>query len=279
MIDISKEGYELSSELFSFKDMRRGVIEHGKACYIEGYKKHIELFNNFLLKNGYFSKEELNKIIAEFDSYLNDAPAVTISYAEDIIGKLYPWLPKDAFLTQVQKDIIDLYINLPKDKNKILIQKPRQKGITTACKIIAYIEALNRKNVFYAGYGKCDPELKKLPNFTYKEIHTDSNLSLCSKKYDLIIIDEITYFHLPHKIEKDLETELTANGRMILIGTPVQSSRPNYKQLKDFFTSQNTSVFDFSDKLVYSIHPDNEDYNKAEKYPEYKNEILGQWNN
>ena len=47
IIDINKEGYDTSSELFSFKEMRRGVIEHGRLCYIEGYKKHAELFYNF----------------------------------------------------------------------------------------------------------------------------------------------------------------------------------------------------------------------------------------
>ena len=74
LIDISEEAYNKSYELFKFKDMRRGVIEHGKNCYIEGYKKHAELFNTFLTNNGYFTEEELHKITAEFEASLKNKP-------------------------------------------------------------------------------------------------------------------------------------------------------------------------------------------------------------
>ena len=46
-IDIERNAYDTSSKLFSFKDLRRDVVDHGKTCYIEGYKKHTELFGTF----------------------------------------------------------------------------------------------------------------------------------------------------------------------------------------------------------------------------------------
>lgn len=46
--NLEKAAYEASSQMFSFKDMRRGIVEHGRVCYIEGYKRCFEQLSNFL---------------------------------------------------------------------------------------------------------------------------------------------------------------------------------------------------------------------------------------
>ena len=205
--DIQKEAYELSSELFSFKDFRRGIIEHGRVCYIEGYKKHANLFYNFLIDNGYFSREELNIALAEFDNFMGGTPIITIEYAEDTFKKLCPWLPQDSCLTQVQKDVIDLYRKLNGDRHTLVIQKPRQRGISTICKIITYVEAQNGKKILYAGYGPRDTALKDLRNLTYVQLRSNETevpiKYLINKRYDLIIVDEIISFRLPYETEKN----------------------------------------------------------------------------
>ena len=65
---------------------------------------------------------------------------------------------------------------------------------------------------------------------------------------------------------------------MIIVGTPMEPEWRNYKQTKDFFTSYTTRWEVENNKIVYTIFPDKEDYKRAEKYPECKNEMLGQWN-
>ena len=279
--DIQKEAYELSSELFSFKDFRRGIIEHGKVCYIEGYKKHANLFYNFLIDNGYFTREELNRTLAEFDNFIEGTPIITIESAEDTFKKLRPWLPQDSYLTQVQKDVVDLYRMLSGDKHILIIQKPRQKGISTICEIITYIEAQNGKKILYAGYGQCDTAFKDLRNLTYVQLHSNETeipiKYLINQRYDLIIVDEIISFRLPYETEKKLDGSLSENGRMIIIGTPIEPEWQNYKAVKDYFTSYNTSAVSKENRIIYTIHPEREDYEKAKKYPEYENEILGLW--
>lgn len=270
--DISKEAYDVSSELFSFKEMRRGVIEHGRLCYIEGYKKHAELFYNFLIKNGYFNDFELNKIITEFDSYLNDTQAVSCNYAESLLGKIVPWLPENSYLTNYQKDVIELYKNLTNDKNILRIQKPRQGGVTTVLYLIGYMEALNQKHVLYYGY-EPTPEFTS-QYFTYKQLNSISELNeskLSDKRYDLIIIDEVIEFRNPIIGLGLAKKHLTENGRIIVTCTPLEKGMPEaqYNMICDFLNMTCPDIVSYKWKCT------NEAWKKASKYPELINEITG----
>jgi hypothetical protein len=273
MIDISKEGYELSSELFSFKDMRRGVIEHGKVCYIEGYKKHAELFCNFLIKNGYFDDFELNNVLAEFDSFLNDTPAISCNYAESLLSKVRPWLGKDAYLYYHQKDVIELYKDLTNEKNILRIQKPRQGGVTTALYLIAYMECLNKKRVLYYGYDEAPFASQYFKYIELNHISGINEKSLVDKRYDLVIIDEIFEFENPDKDLKNLKKCLTENGRIIISCTPSSKERneTQYKTIRDFFEK------DYPDVVSYKWKCTDKNIAQSEKYPEFKNEILGEF--
>lgn len=253
MIDISKEGYELSSELFSFKDMRRGVIEHGKTCYIEGYKKHADLFSNFLLNNGYFSKEEFDKIREEFNEYLQNPYKIN----EEDIRKFLPeirGLEKEAWdLTHAQETIINGYNMLTEDCPMLLIKKPRQKGVTSLLKTIAYIEASqNNKKVWYLGYGPCYKSLKDCKNITYKELHGSSEITdkeYLGKRYDLIIVDEMTAFKNPRFVLVNILPCLNVNdgGKIILVGT-VEKKCPDVEVI----AKSNEKVNDFFDNTAFS---------------------------
>ena len=242
VIDINAEAYESSSELFSFKDMRRGVIEHGRVCYIEGYKKHSELFSTFLVKNGYFSDEELHKVIAEFDAYLNETPAISIRTCEDILKKLkiFNYYSKNfAYATElnsIQKDIVMHYCETLTDNKKILrIKKSRQNGISTILSIIAYLEAQNGKRVLYIGCS--DPRIilgqKFNQFFTYK--HSLTVKGVLGTRFDLIIVDDPNTDNL--ECLKTLVTCIGENGKMIVALTPRGPKKYGYNEIKDFFFS------------------------------------------
>ena len=279
-IDIERNAYDISSEVFNFKDLRRGVVEHGKTCFIEGYKNHAELFGSFLVENGYFSKEELHKVWAEFDASLSKKPAISIRYAEDFL-KRNVLNGKDGYLNKDQKTIVNLYKMLYNDTNTLLIQKPHQKGITSILLTIANIEAkYNNKSVLYLGHrpiseftdiGSC--------KFHYRQINgmTDA-YSLISKipssNFDLIVLDEINQFKYPYEIESILRSHLTENGRLILTVTPCSSSDNNYNSLKKYITNR---LKEEKNAIVAVIEPSKEDIERAKRFPELKNEILGEF--
>lgn len=282
MVDIGKEGYDLSSELFSFKEMRRGIIEHGKTCYIKGYDKHAELFNSFLVKNGYFSKAELEKVLEVFEQFKDKGPDLTLETVEKYL-KLHDifikdgqkWVkPENLGLNGVQRTIFEKYTQLTDEVCTLRIQKPRQQGVTTILEIIAQIEAANGKKVFYGGYD--GSKLKNIKNLTYANIKGDFpdayiiNKSY-RKKYDLIIIDEIRNFKLPFNVFNSINHLLTEHGRAILVGTPLESNISDYPTMKEFFDTE------YDDTIDYHIPPTIKEYEKAEKYPEYRNEILGKF--
>ena len=260
MIDIEQEGYNLSSELFSFKDMRRGVIEHGKTCYIKGYKKHADLFSNFLLKNGYFSEEELDKILGEFNESLQKSYKINREDIEKFLPEITCGFEKENwYLTKAQESIINSYNMLTEDCPMLLIKKPRQKGVTSVLKTIAYLNALNNKDVWYLGYGPCYKPLKDCKNLRYREIHSFSDISdkeCCGKRYDLIIVDEMTAFEHPWtKIDKLMRT-LKEGGRIIVVGTIANEkkydglktiSRYN-KNVNEFFNTES------KDKIWIGLH-------------------------
>ena len=279
--DINKEAYDVSSQLFSFKDLRRGVVEHGKTCYIEGYKKHAELFETFLVKNGYFSEEELHRVQAEFESSLTNKPVISIRYVEDTMRKLFP-KTCDSYLFDSQKDIIDEYTKLDggDNNNTLSIIKPRQKGVSTALETIAYLEAKNGKKVLYCGFGsmpKCFSD-SKLNNITYRNLGASggnaiSEYSLCGHRFDLIIVDEITHYENPELVQRQLSNYLSDNARLIFVGTPPRCCvDKRYKNAKEFFNIENEAC-----GTLLSIPCSEEDFDKAVKYPELKNEILGRF--
>ena len=272
IIDINKEGYDTSSELFSFKEMRRGVIEHGRLCYIEGYKKHAELFYNFLIKNGYFNDFELNKILAEFDAYLNDVQAVSCNYAESLLGKIIPWVEADSCLYFYQKDVIELYKDLTNEKNILRIQKPRQCGATTVLFLIAYMESLNQKRVLYYGYEEKAPFTSQY--LTYKQLNSISGLSekkLADKRYDLIIIDEVIEFRNPILDLGLAKKHLTENGRIIVSCTPQSKNCENYNKIKDFLTMICPDIVSYKWKCP--------DKNRItdKRYEDFRNEAVGEF--
>lgn len=279
-IDLKTEAYEASSELFSFKDLRRGVIEHGRICYIEGYKKHAELFCSFLVQNGYFSSEELNKVITEYDAYLNDKPAVSILTCEDLLkkSKIVKWensKPRKAeCLNLAQKDIIMHYCDsLVGEKNKLRIKKSRQKGVTTALCLIAYLEAMNNKAVLYIGYE--DPFKKLGLKQNHMLQYKDANLKtpLIANRYDLIIVEEMStvgeWYASYNDAVKSIEMCLAEDGKMVIVGTPSSPDRPEYSKSKKYFKSDSPDMF------TYSTGPVDDIEDKLKHFPEMKNELMG----
>lgn len=271
-INIYDEAYNMSSELFSFKEMRRGVVEHGKTCYIEGYKKHHELFCNFLIKNGYFSTQEINKIICEFDSYLNESPAISISVAEDclyIVGKA-KGISKDAYLYDFQKDIVEEYKNLTNDKYILQILKPRQKGVTTILEDIAYIESNNGKKVLYFTYDLIKGLFNKNVTLKTANIENVSEKSIVNSRYDLIIFDEIILLKNPLKTISILSKCLNENGRIILSSCVPLRTKENYNNIKELFVGEHN----FKNKTIgYVVKPTKEQLEKAQKCHEFENEF------
>lgn len=286
-IDLNAEAYEISSELFSFKDMRRGVIEHGRLCYIEGYKKHVELFSTFLLKNGYFSEEELHKVLAEFDGYLNGTPAVSILICEDILRKIKTidfskhltdnsGLPEGSpdpipYLSMCQKDIIMHYCDTLKDDKRVLrIKKARQKGVSTVLGIIAYLESQNEKNVLY--FGCSDPRISlglKYNQF-FKYTYFLGINRLHGRRYDLIIVDDPRNCDFL-SLYPDMVTCLTENGRIIVSLTPCSHKNSSYSKYKDFFKSESSGMF------TYSTGPSDRAERLLELTPDMRNEIMGEF--
>lgn len=283
--DINNEAYETSSELFSFKDMRRGVIEHGRLCYIEGYKKHAELFSTFLLKNGYFSEEELHKVCAEFDGYLNGTPAVSILICEDILRKIKTinfskhltdncGAPEGSpdptpYLSMCQKDIIMHYCDTLKVNKRVLrIKKARQKGVSTVLGIIAYLESQNGKSVLY--FGCSDPRislgLKYNQFFKYTYFLGINNLR--NRRYDLIIVDDPRNRDFL-SLYPDMVTSLTENGRIIVSLTPCTRKNGSYFKYKDFFKCESSEMF------TYSTGPSDMAERLLELTPDMRNEIMG----
>ena len=276
--DINNEAYEVSSELFSFKDMRRGVIEHGRLCYIEGYKKYAELFSTFLVKNGYFSDEELHKVCAEFDAHLKDTPAVSILTCEDVLRKIDKITPKNEgypmpCLNLCQKDIVKYYCDtLTNDRRVFRIKKARQKGVSTVLSIIAYLESQNNKNVLYIGCS--DPRktlrLKYNQYFTYRD-YTDP-CSFIGKRYDLIIIDDPKHCNILADFPKLLVClSDSENGRLIVSLTPCSRKYNVYNEYKAFFEDKSTEVFSYSTGAS-----DNVD-RLLKLNPEAKNEVYGEF--
>ena len=278
-IDLKAEAYEVSSELFSFKDLRRGVVEHGRICYIEGYKKHAELFYSFLVQSGYLTSEELHKIITDYDAFINERPAVSILTCEDLIakkGNVIKWSNGNAnkvtYLNWCQKDIVCHYVDDLKGKTNILrIKKSRQKGVSVALSAIAYLEAENDKNVLYIGYD--DPcnklGLKKNYKITYKNAKLVQTSNYTHNRYDLIIIDEMTTFDNPSEMVEHFKQLLTDDGRMIVVGTPLGPKSLCYESCKTFFKTDSADMFTY-------VTGKSEDADKRiAKIPEIKNELYG----
>lgn len=278
-IDLKAEAYEVSSELFSFKDLRRGVVEHGRVCYIEGYKKHAELFYSFLVQNGYLTPEELHKITTDYDAFINERPAVSILTCEDLIakkGNIINWSNGNAnkvtYLNWCQKDVVCHYVDYLKGGTNVLrIKKSRQKGVSVALSAIAYLEAENNKNVLYIGYEHpCDKlGLKKNCNITYECAPLVHTSNYTSNRYDLIVIDEMTTFDNPIKKVAECKKLLTEDGRMIVVGTPVSPMSVYYNSCKEFFKTDSADMFTY-------VTGKSEDADKRiAKIPGTKNEFYG----
>lgn len=278
-IDLKAEAYEASSELFSFKDLRRGVVEHGRLCYIEGYKKHAELFYSFLVQSGYLTSEELNKITTEYEAFINERPAISISTCEDLIakkGNVINWSTgkanKVTYLNWCQKDIVCHYVDdLKGETNVLRIKKARQKGVSVALSAIAYLEAENNKNVLYIGYEHpCDKlGLKKKYNITYECAQLLHTSNYTSNRYDLIIIDEMTTFDNPIEKVAEFKKLLTEDGRMIVVGTPISPTNVYYNSCKEFFKTDSADMFTYM-----TGKNDNADKSIA-RIPGTKNEFYG----
>lgn len=279
-IDLKAEAYEASSELFSFKDLRRGVVEHGRVCYIEGYKKHAELFYTFLVQSGYLTSEELNKITTDYEAFINERPAISISTCEDLIakkGNVINWSTgkanKVTHLNWCQKDIVCRYVDDLKGKTNVLrIKKARQKGVSVALSAIACLEAENNKNVLYIGYEHPCDKLglkKKKYNITYECAQLFRTSNYASNRYDLIIIDEMTTFDNPIEKVAEFKKLLTEDGRMIVVGTPLGPKSMYYKSCKAFFKTDSEGTFTY-------ITGKSEDADKRiAKIPGTKNEFYG----
>lgn len=278
-IDLHAEAYEVSSELFSFKELRRGVITHGHLCYIEGYKKHAELFYTFLVQSGYLTSEELNKITTDYEAFINERPAISISTCEDLIakkGNVINWSTgkanKVTYLNWCQKDIVCHYVDdLKGETNVLRIKKARQKGVSVALSAIAYLEAENNKNVLYIGYEHpCDKlGLKKKYNITYECAQLLHTSNYASNRYDLIIIDEMTTFENPIEKVAEFKKLLTEDGRMIVVGTPIGPQSMCYESCKAFFKTDSADTFTY-----VTGKSDNADKNIA-RIPGTKNEFYG----
>lgn len=280
VIDLEADAYELSSALFSFKDLRRGIIEHGRLCYLEGYKRHHELFCTFLVQNGYFTPEELNKITTEYDAFINDRPAVSIATCEDLIANkcnVINWsagkFVKVTCLNSCQKDVISHYVEDLKDGKRILrIKKARQKGVSVALSAIAYLESENRKSVLYVGYENPLNKLglkKKCYNITYENANLLHTSNYMAKDYDLIIIDEMTSFENPSEMVSKFNGLLAKDGKMIVVGTPVGPTSRYYKACKNFFKC------DSADMITYETGKSNDAEKRIARLPEAKNECYG----
>lgn len=274
--------YDISSRIFSFKELKRSVIEHGKNCFIEGYKNHKQLFRNYLIKQGYFSKEEILKIYGDFETYLMQGPELSLETAEKYLKlcdigvydrDTCKWVKNsNPELTDIQKDVIEIYKDLTNEKNILRIQKPRQGGVTTALHLIAYMESLNQKRVLYYGYEQ--KALFTSQYLTYKQLNSISGLSetkLTDKRYDLIIIDEVIEFRNPILDLGLAKKHLTENGRIIVSCTPLGNEEKQYNTVKDFLTMVCPDVVSYKWKCT------DKNIAQAEKYPEFKNEILGEF--
>lgn len=278
-IDLKAEAYEASSELFSFKDLRRGVVEHGRICYIEGYKKHAELFYSFLVQSGYLTSEELNKITTDYEAFINERPAVSILTCEDLIakkGNVINWSNGNAnkvtCLNWCQKDIVCHYVDDLKGGTNILrIKKSRQKGVSVALSAIAYLEAENGKNVLYIGYD--DPcnklGIKKNYKITYENAKLVQTSNYASSLYDLIIIDEMSTFDNPIEMVEHFKLLLSDDGRMIVVGTPLGPNSVYYGPCKAFFKT------DSADMFTYNTGKTEDADKRIAKAPGTKNEFYG----
>jgi hypothetical protein len=278
-IDLKAEAYEVSSELFSFKDLRRGVVEHGRVCYIEGYKKHAELFYSFLVQSGYLTSEELHKITTDYDAFINERPAVSILTCEDLIakkGNVINWsngkANKVTYLNWCQKDIVCHYVDdLNGGTNILRIKKSRQKGVSVILSAIAYLEAENDKSVLYIGYEEPCKKIgvKKNYKITYEDALLIQTSNYTSNRYDLIIIDEMTTFDKPIEIVEHFKQLLADDGRMIVVGTPLGPKSTCYESCKAFFKTDSADMFTY-------ITGKAEDADKRiEKIPGAKNELYG----
>lgn len=265
--------------MFSFKELRRGVITHGHLCYIEGYKKHAELFYTFLVQSGYLTSEELNKITTEYEAFINERPAISILTCEDLIakkGNVINWSNGNAnkvtYLNWCQKDIVCHYVDDLKGGTNILrIKKSRQKGVTVALSAIAYLEAENNKNVLYIGYD--DPcnklGIKKNYKITYENAQLIQTSNYTSNRYDLIIIDEMTTFDNPIEMVEHFKQLLTDDGRMIVAGTPLGPKSMCYESCKAFFKT------DSADMFTYATGKSEDADKRIAKIPGTKNEFYG----
>ena len=123
-------------------------------------------------------------------------------------------------------------------------------SVTKLLKTIAYIEAAqNNKKVWYLGYDPCNKTLKDCKNITYRQLHNNSQIDpseCCGKRYDLIIVDEMTTFKNPAETEARLMPCLNKGGKIIFVGTVEKK----YADV-EVIAKSNENVNNFIDKPYY----------------------------
>lgn len=280
--NLEKAAYEASSQMFSFKDMRRGIVEHGRVCYIEGYKRCFEQLSNFMIRNGYLSGEECKQLFDEFHSYEKSTTAVSLESLGNLLSKsnildYSNGIPvKASELTAIQSNIAFYYVNsLCGNFNVLRIKKARQMGISTILSMIAKLEADGGKRVLYIGFDKPWDKLgiKNLHGIDFKTAHRfDINKAeTILNRYDLIIVDEMFDFDSPISIYQTLRSKLSENGKMIVTSTPPMKHSYCYKSAKEFLEWDDTHM------LTYKTGENKNAVKKLEIYPECKNEAYGEF--
>jgi hypothetical protein len=296
MVDIDSKAYNVSSGLFSFKEMKRNVIDYGKRCYIEGYtegnNKCCDLFANFLVSGGYISFEEKNDVLDKFKEYLSSDACVKdnlVATAEDVIEMLYVGPSQSGVtLSNSQKDILDtIFNNLTNGQgnefDEFFIQKPRQCGVSCILRAIAYMLTSSEKRVLYLGYN--EPRFKN-KFFKFKNIaHTNSigirNVSV-GVLYDYIIVDELSFLD-KEKYEEIKILQATTGAKIIYVITPCKHS-VKYKELLTIDSPVRKckclpggALNSYDKKLIYNIMPSDRNIEMAKKYKECSSELLGEY--
>ena len=284
MINIEKEAYETASNLFSFKEMKRSIIDYGKKCYIEGYKGGYDLLLKILVNQDYLPSESIDSIHKQFDIYLSG----------DIIRSLYCNVSPDDFkLSDSQSDILGIVLSDNNKKecdeyNELYIQKPRQCGVSTILKTISYLLCSKEKKVLYLGYD--DVKFKnKFINFI-NIAHTSTNViknvlnnKTCGVLYDYIIVDELSFLNREIYDYIKLYQKLT-NSKVIYVVTPCSGSEKYMDLLKTdtnkeckFTCTSGGVLSSYDKKLIYEIIPSDKNIKMAMKHAEIADELLGKY--
>ena len=284
MINIEKEAYESAYNLFSFKEMKRSIIDYGKKCYIEGYKGGYDLVLNFLVNKDYLPAESIDSIYKQFNVYLSG----------DIIRSLYCNVsPEDFKLNNSQSDILGIVLSDSDKKDEfdeLYIQKPRQCGVSTILKTISYLLCSKDNKVLYLGYD----DIKFKNRFiNYINIgHTSTNIiknvlgsKTCGVLYDYIIVDELSFLDREIYDYIKLYQKLTGS-KVIYVVTPCSGSEKYMDLLKADtnkeckFTSTSGGVLSSCDKkLIYKIMPSDKNIKMAKEHTEMADELLGEYLN